>query len=163
MRWQKEDVATRAHLVRSVDLQDAREHLVWSGRLTAVEAIEAERLFRQFLEIIGRDGQNVAAFSPLIDEFWHATILFTRTYSRLCKTCFGRILHHQPATRSFPIPAEAAQNFLDGYRRHFGEVPDSVYWGLTPDQRRSLESEPLTGPAPMQWSGWVDLGDAEDC
>lgn len=36
--------------------------------------------------------------SPLIDEAWHAFILFTVDYADFCTRFFGEFMHHQPHT-----------------------------------------------------------------
>ena len=35
---------------------------------------------------------------PLIDEAWHAFVLFTEDYAGFCQQFFGEFLHHQPHT-----------------------------------------------------------------
>jgi hypothetical protein len=35
--------------------------------------------------------------SQVVDDAWHAFILFTRGYQSFCQRAFGRFLHHTPA------------------------------------------------------------------
>jgi hypothetical protein len=34
--------------------------------------------------------------SPIVDEVWHAFILFTSDYAAFCDEVFGRFVHHAP-------------------------------------------------------------------
>ena len=81
-----------------------------------VEAKDAdlvERGFRQFFMACSRsDGRYVAMPSKIVDAYWHALILDTKSYADWCDRTLGRFLHHIPAER---LGSDAKAN--DGLRR----------------------------------------------
>lgn len=61
---------------------------------------KASQLFedvKRFLWAASQASSNTIP-SPLIDEGWHAFILFTRDYADFCQKYFGEYLHHLPHT-----------------------------------------------------------------
>lgn len=64
------------------------------------EVEAAEREFRHFLYLVGwnkREGNaEVVVPTKRADKLWHAALLFTRDYRRLCEQLFGSFLDHQP-------------------------------------------------------------------
>ncbi len=81
--------------------------------LAAKDADLVERGFRQFFMACSRsDGQYVAMPSKIVDAYWHAFILDTRSYAEWCERTLGRFLHHVPAER---LGSDAKAN--DGLRR----------------------------------------------
>ncbi|MFE0132813.1 glycine-rich domain-containing protein [Streptomyces sp. NPDC059037] len=34
--------------------------------------------------------------SPLVDDFWHAFLMYTQAYQEFCERKFGKMLHHKP-------------------------------------------------------------------
>ena len=82
-------------------------------QLEAKDADLVERGFRQFFMACARsDGKYVAMPSKVIDAYWHALILDTKSYAEWCERTLGRFLHHVPAGR---LGSDAARN--DGLRR----------------------------------------------
>jgi len=81
-----------------------------------VEAKDAdlvERGFRQFFMACSRsNGRYVAMPSKIVDAYWHALILDTKSYADWCDRTLGRFLHHIPAER---LGSDAKAN--DGLRR----------------------------------------------
>jgi hypothetical protein len=81
-----------------------------------VEAKDAdlvERGFRQFFMACARsNGRYVAMPSKIVDAYWHALILDTKSYADWCDRTLGRFLHHIPAER---LGSDAKAN--DGLRR----------------------------------------------
>lgn len=61
----------------------------------------AERVMDQglaFVETLGRTG---ACLSPSkdVDPAWHAFLLHSKQYAEWCTERFGRVIHHDPASR----------------------------------------------------------------
>jgi len=82
-------------------------------QLEAKDADLVERGFRQFFMACARsDGKYVAMPSKIVDAYWHAFILDTRSYAEWCDRTLGRFLHHVPAER---LGSDAKSN--DGLRR----------------------------------------------
>ncbi len=81
--------------------------------LDAGAADLVERGFRQFFLACARsDGEYVAMPSKIVDAYWHAFILDTRSYAAWCERTLGRFLHHTPTAR---LGNDARHN--DGLRR----------------------------------------------
>ena len=81
--------------------------------LDASAADLVERGFRQFFLACSRsDGAYVAMPSKIVDAYWHAFILDTRSYAAWCERTLGRFLHHTPTER---LGNDAKHN--DGLRR----------------------------------------------
>ena len=81
--------------------------------LTVKDADLVERGFRQFFMACSRsNGRYVAMPSKVVDAYWHAFILDTRSYADWCDRTLGRFLHHVPAGR---LGGDAKTN--DGLRR----------------------------------------------
>lgn len=64
---------------------------------------EAEELFVETLKYLYacRQARKVKIpISPslVLDEGWHAFILFTKEYARFCEECVGEFIHHVPDT-----------------------------------------------------------------
>ena len=67
------------------NLTETQEHQVFEG-------------LRQWFMVCNRaDNRFVSMPSQVIDDAWHAFILFTRNYEQFCRKAFGRFLHHTPA------------------------------------------------------------------
>lgn len=53
---------------------------------------------KDYFHLCNRAGRRMVAMpSQVVDDAWHAFILFTRGYQRFCRPAFGRFLHHTPA------------------------------------------------------------------
>jgi hypothetical protein len=62
---------------------------------------EQIRLVRQGLQqyfriCVAAGGRFVSMPSQVVDDLWHAFILFTRQYEQFCRRAFGSYLHHTP-------------------------------------------------------------------
>lgn len=54
---------------------------------------------RQFFRVHLLSGrQPMAMPSQVVDDLWHAFILYTRAYDAFCRGAFGRFFHHTPAS-----------------------------------------------------------------
>lgn len=53
---------------------------------------------RDYFHCCNRAGRRMVAMpSQVVDDAWHAFILYTRAYECFCSKAFGRFLHHTPA------------------------------------------------------------------
>lgn len=86
------------------------EHVI--DRFVATFAVGrrvARALFRDVLRLLWlcaradqlrvSPGLLVVPGMELLDEMWHAFLLFTEAYERFCVGFFGRVIHHDPGTR----------------------------------------------------------------
>lgn len=66
-------------------LSEAQEELVLAG-------------LRDYFHLCNQAKRRMVAMpSQVVDDAWHAFILFTRAYDQFCRQAFGRFLHHTPA------------------------------------------------------------------
>lgn len=66
-------------------LTEAQEELVLAG-------------LRDYFHLCNKAKRRMVAMpSQVVDDAWHAFILFTRAYDQFCRQAFGRFLHHTPA------------------------------------------------------------------
>lgn len=81
-------------------LSERRPELDESQRQQVLAAL------RDYFVLCLHSRQMVAMPSQVVDDAWHAFILYTRAYELFCRRAFGRFLHH--------TPAEAYPASLDG-------------------------------------------------
>ena len=66
--------------------------------LSEAQQIQVFEGLRQWFMVCNRaDNRFVSMPSQVVDDAWHAFILFTRNYEQFCRKAFGRFLHHTPA------------------------------------------------------------------
>ncbi len=66
--------------------------------LTDIQQNQVFEGLRQWFLVCNRaENRFVSMPSQVVDDAWHAFILFTRNYQQFCKKAFGRFLHHTPA------------------------------------------------------------------
>lgn len=85
------------------DLTSEQEQLVFA----------ALRDYFQMCLMAGR--RMVSMPSQVVDDAWHAFILFTRGYDQFCLRAFGRFLHHTPA-EAMSSPSDAQQGIKRAWR-----------------------------------------------
>lgn len=51
---------------------------------------------KQYYVIAILDPANGHAVSPMVDQFWHAHMLFSKSYEDHCKAIVGEYMHHAP-------------------------------------------------------------------
>ena len=62
------------------------------------EAQQCSLLYKNFLWLCKKYGEQALVPTREIDEFWHNHILYTRQYHRDCRYIFGTYLHHAPSS-----------------------------------------------------------------
>jgi hypothetical protein len=97
--------------------------------------------YKKYL-FLGLVSRHSVTPSRVIDEVWHAHILFTRAYRQFCQEVFGHPFDHDPEL--IPVDEQTgvfqAQYLatLDLYRREFGSEPPAEIWG-TPKFKRLVQ------------------------
>jgi hypothetical protein len=83
--------------------------------------------YKRYLLLLSRHGSKLP-ISSVIDEMWHAHVLFTRDYAKLGQT-IGWFIHHEPtvnsAQRQSLLPAY--NNTLSYYQMYWG-TPNPTFW-----------------------------------
>lgn len=84
-----------------------------------------------------RDGEEVPTLGIahsmiLLDEMWHAFILFTKPYTAFCNEYFGFYIHHGPTTNAEKarVKEELEKNkeaYLEKYEQNLTEQYEYIY------------------------------------
>lgn len=71
---------------------------------------------RDYFHLCNRAGRRMVSMpSQVVDDAWHAFILFTRGYQQFCRRAFGRFLHHTP-TEAMSSPTLAGEGIKRAWR-----------------------------------------------
>ncbi|KAJ2993862.1 hypothetical protein HDV02_002029 [Globomyces sp. JEL0801] len=91
----------------------------------ATEVIEKFLPIKRFLN--DYNPEYKCSPSPIIDEAWHALLLFTEFYQNLCGS---RFIHYNPMCEFDTIEEKAGRYnaTLHAYRNLFEQIPDSDFW-----------------------------------
>lgn len=109
------------------DLSAVKQHAVAKGLYTQGEIDVVETAYKKYLAICSTS-RGDSYPSPLkVDPLWHEHILFTRDYSRMCKTAFGHFIHHEPFASGRELDCAAQSALRHAYQTAFGEEPDAVW------------------------------------
>lgn len=77
---------------------------------TEEKALSELENFKVFLALCGIAGFPVVPTKD-IDEVWHACILHTSFYMRLCNLLFGKYIHHRPSDGTKKVKRNNRRNF----------------------------------------------------
>lgn len=93
---------------------------------------EYQNAFKEFKKYVAlsrfANGLPLGMMSNKVDAVWHQFILFTPQYHAFCDTFLGEYLHHIPETSHTQGSAEDGVNFVNGYKKLFGDIPET--WGI---------------------------------
>jgi hypothetical protein len=106
---------------------------------------EAEQLFteaKRYLVLCDATPEmSFGMHSAVVDEAWHAFILFTAEYTEYGQRYFGSCLHHAPVVDQQPGPPGEVASFSDFQQRYeqlFGQSLPAVWYddtGVDPPRR----------------------------
>lgn len=117
------------------DLTEVKEYAVDNGVFERAEIDSAEIEYRRYITLCFEYPNIVMPLSKMLDNFWHAHILFTKDYTNMCFKAGGYYLHHLPG---IPGKQKSALRICDSdlklYRLAFGE-PDPRFWASHGDCR----------------------------
>ena len=97
---------------------------------TEEKAISELENFKQFFALRSVANFPIIPLKEDIDEVWHACILHTKFYIRLCKSLYGKYVHHSPSDGT----EEGRQKNKTGFQKTtalFKEVTGQSYAELT--------------------------------
>jgi hypothetical protein len=120
------DERRRVEELAAFDFTPVRRRLVQQGSLTEEWADIAILEFRRYLAVRLLSPGPVMMLSAVVDEVWHASILFTRLYADLCQRVFGHFLHHDPEMQPIVDPGAEWRVFEERYTVLFG--PPGALW-----------------------------------
>lgn len=137
------------------DMSFVWEKVLSEGKASRDESPHLEREFKRFMKLVLREPGPLAMIDRRVDELWHSFILFTPQYRRFCEEVMGFFVDHQPRTSQTPVPAGAIGNFVEAYKRHFGDLPDSWLENLAPEMRNMVQTGQIPRDLSFDWSGWT--------
>ena len=108
------------------DLTLVRSRLVQQGLLPEEWADMAILEFRRYLALRLLSPGPVTMLSAVVDDVWHASIVFTRLYADLCQRVFGHFLHHDPEMQPIADHGAEWRIFEERYTALFG--PPGALW-----------------------------------
>ncbi len=89
------------------------------------------REYHRFLGIIAAYPDDRFPISEMVDEMWHAHILFTRDYADMSLATRGEYINHDPvldATHKAAIEPYYHKGTLVRYRELYGEAAPRFWW-----------------------------------
>ncbi len=110
----------RVEELAAFDFTLVRNRLVQQGLLPEEWADMAILEFRRYLALRLLSPGPVMMLSAVVDEVWHASILFTRLYADLCQRVLGYFLHHDPEMQPIADPGAEWRVFEERYTALFG-------------------------------------------
>jgi hypothetical protein len=118
----------------SWDLSRVKDFLVKRMSYNLEDAEEIEYEYKKFLFLNIKYAGNRIPMSKLVDDIWHAHLLHTRNYSKLCSEVAGFFIHHTP-TNTDEENIELEPLYLNNTRgfmkESFGEVNEK-FWPADP-------------------------------
>ena len=125
------DDQRRIDELAAFDLTPVRSRLVQRGRMSEDWVDLAILEFQRYLAVRLLSPEPVMMLSAVVDEVWHATILFTRLYADLCRRVFGHFLHHDPEMQPITDPSAKWRVFEQRYTALFG-APGALWQAWQP-------------------------------
>jgi len=121
------------------------EKLLESKEFNSIEKYqEAFTEFKKYVALAKFFGKNMSMTSKKVDELWHQFILFTQQYHEFCDENIGEYLHHVPKTSISSFTPEYRLNFINSYKKIFGDVPK--IWELSRKNRMTRAGCNCGGP-----------------
>lgn len=77
---------------------------------------------KRYLYLTSVSHSPLPMLHPSIDNLWHEFILFTREYHSFCRACFGRYIHHSPASECEQMADAEIARFSSLYGDYFGQL-----------------------------------------
>jgi hypothetical protein len=117
--------------IDSIDFSQVVDRMVKKNKWKRVDVLKACELYRHFLFLQRKYGDDVGELPPSedIDEFWHNHLLDTKKYMNDCDHIFGRYLHHYPylGMDGKTSEADAAGFFQKTQELHYKEFGDYIF------------------------------------
>jgi hypothetical protein len=129
----------------------ADEHPEYAHRFDDVVAE-----LRKFLALPKTCDGPLAVMSHAVDGLWHTFINHTPQYAEFCEANYGRFLHHQPRSATYPVPVAAISNFYLTYPKVHGDVPDVWFEDIPPAHVAAVAlGQVPSAVQQLKWSGWT--------
>jgi hypothetical protein len=151
--------SARAHeKIKNINLEPYLKKATELHALNPSEHKRASDEYRHFLYLIywnrRLEGHLPIVPTKLADKLWHAHIIFTIDYAKMCDDVFGTFLHHQPGLEEGTSPFNAAvrhtrdlhlyiqrerlvQGFDSDYFSFADAIPTSPRKSSEPDRRNN--------------------------
>lgn len=111
------------------DFGEVREYVTRKGIYASDEVDDVELEYKRFIALVVGTGQP-QIMAKSVDDYWHAHLLFTRSYKQMAAALNVRGIDHQPTkSEEERLALIGGYNVThDVYTEHFGK-PNPKYWG----------------------------------
>lgn len=124
------DTQLNLELLSRWDTSKVRRYLLRNDLATEDEVTDLELEYKKFLAVNFLNPGVALPVSKPVDKMWHAHVLFTLDYARMCEMVAGRFLHHKPSESEgelHRLRENYLKNTLPLLRERFGEL-DERFW-----------------------------------
>ena len=149
------ELADREQALDTYDLSFVHEKIANENKLSGEDLTKIEQEFKRFLRLVLSEGGPLAMIDRRVDELWHSFILFTPQYQQFCEQVMGFFVHHQPRTSKTPVPEGAIKNFVDAYKKQYGELDPFWLEQLSPELKACIAAGTVPQSLTFEWSGWT--------
>jgi hypothetical protein len=128
-----------------------------AGANPEIGPVMAERLVEEAIKFVAAAAtRSEGGLRPsrVVDEGWHALILHTGVYARLCAQ-LGRFVHHLPETPATKRHDEARVDRTLAAIRAAGYEPDEYLWTLTAQEAVLVSADCMHSECTEGGSGCV--------
>ena len=149
------DISARESAIDDYDFSFVYEKMRMEGTLPTDSLNKVEEEFKKFLKLLLVEDGPLAMLDRRVDNLWHTFILFTPQYQSFCSSVMGFFVHHQPRTSRTPVPIAAIMNFVNAYKRRYGEF--NSFWTdlLDTDLKANIAAGSVSETTSFNWSGWT--------
>lgn len=114
----------RLQILEDYDLWFVKERLLRKNLVPDDLIDQAIFEFKRYIALATLGYKNLAMADEVVDEVWHAFILFTHEYAEFGNAVAGQFLHHVPRTSvTTDDPRPALDRMLQLYRSYYETEP----------------------------------------
>ncbi len=112
------------------DITEVKRLLVERDHIPREHVEEMERQYKQYLSLVACNPTMNLPISTEVDKMWHAHLLTTLSYHKMCDEIIGKFLHHVPAldeSHFERLVLNYQDNTVPMMKREFGTVNER-FW-----------------------------------
>lgn len=113
------------------DLKNPKQFLVTRQGFDPEYVDELEVEYKRYMALVVTRPDQKLPISNVVDELWHAHLLFTNDYRKMSDKLNGSYINHVPTLSEKERAALEPYYFngtLQAYREVFGENPSNKFW-----------------------------------
>src|SRR5579872_7076194 len=113
------DASVRNYIYKKLKLTDVRKLVRENTGWDAAQLAAAEHWYRNFLWLayVNRASRSAIGIETHADRFWHAHILDTEDYAKVCQAILGRkgFIHHKPVGKKAATSPQLLKRTTSAY------------------------------------------------